>query len=86
MVVVVAVAVHPGVIVTAAAVVAAVFIVPGAVLVVIACAGPHQRRVAHAANNVLHAGSLGAEVLIRESVQVKGGQGQRLGGSVGVEV
>lgn len=38
--------------------------VPVAFLVVVQSAGPHQRRVAHTADDVLHAGPLGTEVLV----------------------
>lgn len=79
---VVAAAVSP-VVVAAAAVVAAALVLAVAVLVVVAGVGPDQRRVAHAADDVFHAGPLGAEVLVRQSVQVEGGEGEGLRGSVG---
>ena len=65
---------------------ATVFDLAAAVLAVIGSVGPHQRRVAHAADDVLHTRTFGTEVLVCESVQVEGGDGQRLRGSVGVVV
>lgn len=76
--VVVAAAVAPVVVAAAAA----VLVVAAAVLVVVAGVGPDQRRVAHAADDVLHPGPFGAEMLVRQSVQVEGGEGLR--GRVGV--
>lgn len=78
---VVAVAV-PSVVIAAAAVVAAVLVLAVALLVVVAGVGSDQRRVAHAADDVLHAGALGAEVLVRQPVQVEGGEGEGLRGGV----
>lgn len=80
---VVAVAVS-SVVIAAAAVVAAVLVLAVALLVVVAGVGSDQRRVAHAADDVLHAGALGAEVLVRQPVQVEGGEGEGLRGGVGV--
>lgn len=79
-----AVAVAVSSVVVAAA--AVVLVVAVAFLVVVAGVGPDQGRVTHAADDVLHAGALGAKVLVRQSVQVEGGQGEWLGGSVGVMV
>ena len=81
---VVAAAVSP-VIIAAVAVAAAVLVVAVAFLVVVAGVGPDQGRVAHAADDVFHAGAFGAEVLVRQPVQVEGGEGEGLGGGVGVE-
>lgn len=72
------------VVVTAVAVVAAVLVLAVAFLVVVAGVGPHQWRVTHAADDVFYAGAFGAKVLVRQSVQVEGGEGERLRGSVGV--
>lgn len=65
-----------------AATVSSVSVFTFAEAVLVASAGPDQRRVAHAADDVLHPGSLGAEVLVRQAVQVEGGQGESLGGGV----
>ena len=81
---VVAAAVSP-VIIAAVAVAAAVLVVAVAFLVVVAGVGPDQGRVTHAADDVFHAGAFGAEVLVRQPVQVEGGEGEGLRGSVGVE-
>ena len=78
-----------GVVAVAAAIpsviVAAVLILTVAVLVVVASVGPDQWGVAHAADDVFHAGAFGTEVLVRQPVQVKGGEGEGLRGSMGVE-
>lgn len=71
-------------VITAAAVVAASLVFAVAFLAVVAV-GPDQWRVTHAADDVFHAGALGAEVLVRQPVQVEGGEGEGLRGSVGVE-
>ncbi len=70
---VVAVAVS-SVVSTAIAVVAAVLILAVALLVVVACTGPDQWRVTHAADDVFHTGALGAKMLVRQPVQVEGGE------------
>lgn len=74
----------PSVVITAVAVVAAVLVFAVALLVVVAGTGPDQRRVTHAADYVFHAGALGAKVLVRQPVQVKGGEGEGLRGNMGV--
>lgn len=81
--VVVIVAVSSLVIATVA-VVAAILIFAVAFLAVVAV-GPDQWRMAHAADDVFHAGALGAKVLVRQPVQVEGGEGEGLRRSVGVE-
>lgn len=75
----------PSVVIAAAAVVAAVLIFAVAFLTVVAGVGSDQRRVTHAADDVLHAGALGSKVLVRQPVQVEGREGEGLRGSVGVE-
>lgn len=67
----------------AAPALAAALVFTAAVLAEIAAARPHQRRVAHAADDVLHTRTFGTQVLVGESVQVEGGDGKRLRGSVG---
>lgn len=66
------------------AAVAAVLVLTVALLVVVAGVGSDQRRVTHAADDVLHAGALGAKVLVGQPVQVEGGEGEGLRGCMGV--
>lgn len=42
-------------------------------VVLVASAAPDQRRVAHAADDVFHSGTLGTEVFIGQTVQVERG-------------
>lgn len=69
---VVAVAVS-SVVIAAVAVVAAILVFAVAFLVVVAV-GPDQWRVTHATDDVFHAGALGTKVLVRQPVQVEGGE------------
>lgn len=69
--VVVAVAISSVVVTVVVAVVGAL-VLSVAISVVVTGVEPDQRRVTHAADDVFHAGPLGAQVLVRQPVQVKG--------------
>lgn len=74
----VAVAVDPVVTAAITANITTTVVVPVDFLSVVPSVGPDQRGVAHTPDDVLHSGPLGAKVLVGQTVQVEGREGERL--------